>query len=164
MNAKFFSMTSKISTSVLWKIKMCFINLNLMSLQSFLVHLLGSLIAVIISLNPFESVPQLSVLYLNVIWFVLVKRMPTLCFVFRQDMSIYKKNIVSRFNCMIKKHFFVCDKKYCAFFMWEKWNENLLWAFLPHVHHHKHKDDHYSLMKACQIWKKMGIVIKITWK
>lgn len=41
------------------------------------------------SLKPFESVPQLSVMYFSVTWLVLVKRTPTVCFVLRQEMSIY---------------------------------------------------------------------------
>lgn len=49
----------------------------------------GSLTAVITSLKPFKSVPQLSVTYFNVIKLVLVKIAPTDCLVFRHDKSIF---------------------------------------------------------------------------
>uniref|UniRef100_A0A8D8WAK1 Uncharacterized protein n=1 Tax=Cacopsylla melanoneura TaxID=428564 RepID=A0A8D8WAK1_9HEMI len=48
---------------------------------------LGSLKAVMTSLNPLASVPQLSVTYFNVTKLVRVKIAPTSCFVFLQVMS-----------------------------------------------------------------------------
>lgn len=53
----------------------------------FVVNSLGSLTAVMTSLKPLASVPQLSVTYLSVTKLLRVNSAPTCCFVLRQDRS-----------------------------------------------------------------------------
>jgi hypothetical protein len=93
MDAKSITLTSKVSASVLWILDGGYLcqqkkrnhRLNLEPNRLSMANILTT------SLKPFESVPQLSVTYFNVIWFVFVNKTPTDCFVFRHEMSAYRK-------------------------------------------------------------------------
>lgn len=95
-NAKLIGLTTEILARMVYKYqeRNCDVSAKRSHSKDFamiwLNYLLRFLIAVNTNLKPFESVPQPSALYLSVKKLLWVIMLPTLCMVFRQDISIWE--------------------------------------------------------------------------